>query len=57
MIHIYLNDVEIYGTEVDYNSYLNGHYRTYLMKPEEGLTGRKIIYDEDGKPYVLSSSE
>lgn len=22
--------------------------------PEEGLTGRRIIYDEDGKPYVGS---
>jgi hypothetical protein len=20
--------------------------------PQEGLSGRKIIYDEDGKPYV-----
>lgn len=24
--------------------------------PEQGLTGRKIIYDEDGKPYVGSES-
>lgn len=23
-----------------------------LEKPEFGATGRKIIYDKDGKPYV-----
>lgn len=23
------------------------------MAPTEGLDGRKIVYDEDGKPYVF----
>lgn len=23
-----------------------------VQRPESGVTGRKIIYDKDGKPYV-----
>lgn len=25
-------------------------------KPEIGLTGRKIVYDKDGKPYVRTEN-